>query len=674
MKNATLKLLTLICLSAGFTNCSGDSTASCADCEDPGDSLTLSLSGLANDRIRLESSDSCEQLNGLLRAQALQVLKNYWQGYDGCPQVHAYGEDGNAIEDGTDAGSTEVASDSGDADYTEQNSQVENVYEPDTIFTNGEIIAVLSGGMIKIFDAWPVAEMGLVATIANGHDGIQFSTSKIILTGDTLLAFGRYHNTTQKKYYGAVAEIDVSRPSDPVIVAVKMIEDSSWLNARLSGDKLISVFLSTVGPSYSTWMDYENYKDLEICDGDNLSAAFQAVVDTHIAEQEGMINAYDVSSDLGALKTLSATAGSLTQEEAMDCGDVLANATINGTQLTHVVATDLDDFDGADQHLSVLGYSGNIYMNSAALILYSAVNLELYKITDEDGAEIAATVLHRFDIDGDDLKYVASGGIPGTIPTPWAIDEQGGIVRVASEIYKNADDADFWTPDFPADIVLNVLEQDNDALKLVGQKTGIVTDEEIYAVRYLEDTAYLVTYRLIDPLFIIDTSDPTNPVVTGALEVPGVSTYLGVLDDDRLFGVGLGSECVDDNCWRDGTAQVSLFDVSGAVPERTAVETIDMGYSAATYNHLAVHFEEDGERLYLPFSDYASANGYVNTVAVYAFEGETIEAVLTIAPDYDDIGVIQRTMIFSDDETAAVLITIGTAGILPFDAATGEAL
>jgi uncharacterized secreted protein with C-terminal beta-propeller domain len=222
---------------------------------------------------------------------------------------------------------------------------------------------------------------------------------------------------------------------------------------------------------------------------------------------------------------------------------------------------------------------------------------------------------------------------------------------------------------------MNVLVHDGDELKLVGQKTDIVSGEEIYAVRYLDDAAYLVTYYLLDPLFIIDTSDPTAPVVTGELEVPGVSTYLEVLDDGRLLGVGLGSECDDDgSCWRDGTTQVSLFDVSGTTPVLADVMNVDAGYSASAYNHLAVHFDAEQGRLYLPAYDYVSRGDYSNTVGVYEIDGDDVRLALTIKPDYDDIGLIQRTLIFSDDDTESVLITVGDEGILAFDAATGEAL
>ena len=77
--------------------------------------------------------------------------------------------------------------------------------------------------------------------------------------------------------------------------------------------------------------------------------------------------------------------------------------------------------------------------------------------------------------------------------------------------------------------------------------------EQLFATRFSEDRAYIVTFLQVDPLWVIDLSDPVHPTVAGELEVPGFSTQI-VVDGDRLVSLG-----VDNSSW---TAVVSLFDVA----------------------------------------------------------------------------------------------------------------
>ncbi|MEZ5166979.1 MAG: beta-propeller domain-containing protein [Acidimicrobiales bacterium] len=57
--------------------------------------------------------------------------------------------------------------------------------------------------------------------------------------------------------------------------------------------------------------------------------------------------------------------------------------------------------------------------------------------------------------------------------------------------------------------------------------------EQVQSVRFQGDVAYVVTFRQIDPLYTVDLSDPTNPVVRGELKIPGFSSYLHPIGDGR---------------------------------------------------------------------------------------------------------------------------------------------
>ena len=72
----------------------------------------------------------------------------------------------------------------------------------------------------------------------------------------------------------------------------------------------------------------------------------------------------------------------------------------------------------------------------------------------------------------------------------------------------------------------------------LGQVGGLGRGERIYAVRFIGDVGYVVTFRQTDPLFTIDLSDPAAPRSLGELELLGYSAYLHPVGDGRLLGVG----------------------------------------------------------------------------------------------------------------------------------------
>ena len=128
-------------------------------------------------------------------------------------------------------------------------------------------------------------------------------------------------------------------------------------------------------------------------------------------------------------------------------------------------------------------------------------------------------------------------------------------------------------------------------LKLTGKLTGIAQGEEIYAARYFNDMAYFVTYRNTDPLFAVDLSDETNPVILSELKITGFSEYLHFWGSDKL--VGIGYETDPDSGERKGL-KLSMFDISDPADLKTAgtcvIENLD--YSPALYDYKCVLVDE----------------------------------------------------------------------------------
>lgn len=169
--------------------------------------------------------------------------------------------------------------------------------------------------------------------------------------------------------------------------------------------------------------------------------------------------------------------------------------------------------------------------------------------TSQDNLYIAsnlqanATQFHKISLS--DLQYQASGKVDGQIG--WRgnpnlrIDEQDDHLRVVSSDY---------SAELP-EHKLTILNQQGNQLQTVAELPNESNpepigkpNEDIYAVRFIEDKAYIVTFEVFDPLYVIDLSDQQAPFIAGSLEIPGFSSYLQPLKNDLILGVGQSVEFV----------------------------------------------------------------------------------------------------------------------------------
>jgi hypothetical protein len=161
------------------------------------------------------------------------------------------------------------------------------------------------------------------------------------------------------------------------------------------------------------------------------------------------------------------------------------------------------------------------------------------------------------------------------------MSEHEGFLRVAST------DAPIWwdaPPPGEPESRVTVLEQAGGSLETVGEVTGLGRGERIFAVRFLGETGYVVTFRQVDPLYVVDLSDPTAPAVAGELELLGYSAYLHPIGAGLLLGVG-------QDATPEGQAlgtQVSVFDVSDpGSPRLVDRRGLAPGWSEAEWDHHA---------------------------------------------------------------------------------------
>jgi len=205
--------------------------------------------------------------------------------------------------------------------------------------------------------------------------------------------------------------------------------------------------------------------------------------------------------------------------------------------------------------------------------------------------------------------------VPGRIENRFFVDAYADTFRVVTEEFVG----EVWT-NVVAMYVYDVSDPD-DVKRLA--RLPIITGESLRAVRFDGDRGYAVTFRSVDPLFVLDLFDPSQPVVAGELEVPGFSTHLVPLGD-RLVGVGF-----------DNTAgfrpAVALYDVADPsdpeqlsriiVGERFSYDTS----SEATVDEKALRVIESAGLILLPVSTFDRETGqFVEVLQLIGLEAERL--------------------------------------------------
>lgn len=207
----------------------------------------------------------------------------------------------------------------------------------------------------------------------------------------------------------------------------------------------------------------------------------------------------------------------------------------------------------------------------------------------------ATTDLHVFEV-GEAAAYLGSGRVEGHLLSQMAIDAADGVVRVATT-----------RPDRQGSTSSSVVvleERPGEGLVETGRVDGLGPGEQVRAVRFLSpDLAAVVTFRQVDPLYLVDTRDPSAPTLAGELKVPGYSAYLHPLPDGRLLGIGQDADTGG------GTTglQASLFDVSDPTsPQRVATVGWPGLSSAVETDHRAFLLWQD--RVYLTAGAWTEAS------------------------------------------------------------------
>jgi uncharacterized secreted protein with C-terminal beta-propeller domain len=210
----------------------------------------------------------------------------------------------------------------------------------------------------------------------------------------------------------------------------------------------------------------------------------------------------------------------------------------------------------------------------------------------EIAKEQEKTIIHRISINSGEIKYESRGEVPGHVLNQFSMDEYNGHFRIATTTGS-------W--DMTSKNHVYVLDMNLDT---VGNLEDLAPGESIYSARFIGNRVYLVTFRKIDPLFVIDLTDPYNPKVLGKLKIPGYSDYLHPYDENHVIGIGKETVAAEegDFAWYQGV-KLSLFDVSDVEKpkEISKYEIGDRGTdSYALRDHKAFLFSREKGIMVLP--------------------------------------------------------------------------
>lgn len=495
-------------------------------------------------RADLEPARSCDDLRASYVDRALQVVGPW--GWGGGPVYYA--EDGDLLREQPSMPGVADSAASGAArspqterqtsSDTGTNVQEAGVDEPDTVKTDGSVLAVVRHERLDVYDV-SGSSTARVSSLALPR----IDDPEILLAGDTVVALGRDAGSTPEAPGSRVLTVSIADPAEPEVVD-DVRYDADRLSVRQHGGTVRVVLASGL-------------PDLDFIEPTGKRSEKEALAHNRKAVEDSTLDDW--------LPTV--TVGDGKPRQLLDCRDVAVPSDELALGTTSVVGFDA----GSADRLDAIGLAGltdiayesadHLYLASAGAGSWSCIDWcgDVVSGTPRffpGGGTSGSSYLFDFALDGTRATHVASGEVEGAIRDRWSIDEAGGVLRVA--VGPTSETGNFSS-------VLTLEQQGQDLVER-GRLDELGRNEEIQSVRWFDDLAIVVTFRRRDPLYAVDLTDTTTPRLLGALKIPGFSSYLHPLGRARLIGVGEGP---GPDGWG---AQVGLFDVR----DTTRVSRLDV--------------------------------------------------------------------------------------------------
>lgn len=521
-----------------------------------------------------------------------------------------------------DQPSTNVVINSTDGSADQTNTQVEGVDEADIVETDGRYLYTFSEGKLVIVDVEDPADPQLTS-----FTKLTGKPSEMYLQGDRLtilhrsVSFSSIHGETSS-FGDALTVLDISDRTNPHVLERTEIE-GSIVSSRAIGDHVYLVVNKHIHIPSLEWRTLSEEPSAEpsenadtqptspISTVDRLtvvadyypgnSTSYQVYQYETQAEYLARVRDTLVDNTLPSYRTYNAS-GELIDSGLLTEPEQLYKLDGDGNKIQSLVTFNTgDDAPGPLATTSLMtDQTDLVYLSQSAAYLFSSAG--------------GSTTIHKLILAEDGTtELVAAGKVEGVPLNQFSADEYEGRLRIATtSVSQGRSSSNVF-----------ILEQVGEQLEVVGSVTGIAPRERIFAVRFLGERAFVVTFRQVDPLFALDLSDPTSPTLEGELKIPGFSDYLHPIAEDYLIGVGSSGTRRGN-----GQPQVSLFYVGDlSNPQRVDVWTLD------TAKRMSTEVSRD-HHAFAYFADQASSNQGFFTLPVSGTERVQI--------DSDDDGILDR--------------------------------
>ena len=496
------------------------------------------------------------------------------------------GKADNAGSIGIDsASSTESSSSSSNTkDYSTTNIQVENVDEADIVKTDGDYIYSISEDNVIITDVKDPKQPKVVATIKSEDDDIP---EDIILYKDKLVVISTKGNQTQRYYYNnrmntVVKIYNITSREKPVLTKSYEMYEPYYTSRCI--DNVLYVISSGN-------LRKEDDKIVVGYNEDNM-------------EKEMSIDKIKYLKDVKTTKQTLISTVDLNNETA----DIKLDSYLMNISNAYVSENAI--------YLLNQKYNNDSKIPIKLLFGFKGVfGLEDYYEMDSESGYY--TEIYKFDIK-ENVEYKAKTKVKGKTINQYSLDEKDNHLRIA--LYDNDGSR------------VAIFDED---LKQIGISDNVAKGEKMYSSRFIGDKVYFVTYKTMDPLFVMDLSNETKPKVLGKLKIPGYSTYLHPYDENHIIGIGMETkEIINRNS--NGkvistTAKVvgmkmALFDVSN-VNSPVQISSVVIGDSRTTSailtNPKALLFSKEKSLIAIPVNNYSqdfevtSSNNYETMINNY---------------------------------------------------------
>ena len=557
-------------------------------------------------------------------------------------------------------------------DYSQTNVQVKGVDEADIVKNDNKYIYTLTGNKLVIIDAYPAEDAAILSeTEIKGTPRNMFiNDDRLVIftiTNDQAPIFAEYDYVPRPRYTSKTHALiyDISDRANPTRIKDYNLNGNYYESRMINNyvyfivqenvyyyNSLIDVPVIREGSTNLISPEIYYFDNPEDNYNFNTIASFNIQKDNSLDAKTFMMgysNTLYVSRNniyITYQKNLPYKYYKEHNEERFH--NIVAPLLPSNIQnkITSVKNNDaLNSYEKWDKISSILEDMYNTMEEKAKQDLITKIEEAIEEYEAKLESERRKTVIHKIKIDDGYINYDTKGEVHGYLLNQFSMDEHQGYFRVATTvyIYSRRDNT----------MYNNVYVLDEN-LKQVGKIEDIAPEERIYSTRFIGDRLYMVTFKRVDPLFVIDLSSPENPTILGELKIPGYSDYLHPYDENHIIGIGKETES---NQWGGVSTKgvkLSLFDVSD-VTNPKQIDTIEIGESGtdseALNEHKAFLFDKEKNILVIPVREmkaryFDSKRGYYRNKiwqGAYVFsltpeDGFEVKGTITHNENEEDTG------------------------------------